>query len=74
VSYDAVSDLCDVKYVDYGGYSTIEAKELRKIRTDFLSLPFQVTAGSGSAKASGREPKSCLGQNFHFKLDSFLVV
>jgi A-kinase anchor protein 1 len=41
VSYDAVSDSCDVKYLDYGGYSTIEAKDLRKIRTDFLKLPFQ---------------------------------
>ena len=42
VFYDAVSDICDVKFLDYGGYSTVEAKELRKIRTDFLKLPFQV--------------------------------
>ena len=42
MSYDAVTDICDVKYLDYGGYSTLEAKELRKIRTDFMKLPFQV--------------------------------
>ena len=44
VSYDAVTDYdgVAVKYLDYGGYSTIEAKELRKIRSDFLKLPFQV--------------------------------
>ncbi len=27
----------------------------------------------GSAKANGREPKSCLGQVFNFKLDRFVM-
>jgi hypothetical protein len=42
VSFDAVTDCCDVKFTDYGGYSTVEARDLRKIRSDFLKLPFQV--------------------------------
>ncbi len=27
--------------------------------------------GAGSAKANGREPKTCLGQVFHYKLGRF---
>jgi len=41
VSYDEIEDVCDIKYLDYGGYDTIQADQLRQIRTDFLSLPFQ---------------------------------
>ncbi len=32
-----------------------------------------VFAGSRSAKANGRDPKSCLGRVFNFKLDSFVM-
>jgi len=41
VYYDDVEDVCDVKYIDYGGYDTVPADSLRQIRTDFLTLPFQ---------------------------------
>lgn len=41
VSYDSESGTCDVKFLDYGGYSTMAASDLRQIRSDFLSLPFQ---------------------------------
>jgi len=41
VSYDEVEDVCDIKYIDYGGYDTVPANQMRQIRTDFLSLPFQ---------------------------------
>lgn len=41
VSYDEVDDTCNVKFVDYGGYDVIPAEQLKQIRTDFLSLPFQ---------------------------------
>ena len=34
--------MCDIKYLDYGGYHSISVDSLRQIRTDFLSLPFQV--------------------------------
>ena len=37
-----MEDVCDVKYIDYGGYDTVPADSLRQIRTDFLTLPFQV--------------------------------
>lgn len=32
---------CDVKFVDYGGYSCIPVASLRQIRSDFMTLPFQ---------------------------------
>jgi len=41
VAYDEETSMCDIKYLDYGGYHTVSAKDLRQIRTDFLSLPFQ---------------------------------
>jgi len=40
-SFDEVEDVCDIKYIDYGGYDTVQANQLKQIRTDFLSLPFQ---------------------------------
>ena len=42
VSYDKETEMCDIKYLDYGGYHSISVHSLRQIRTDFLSLPFQV--------------------------------
>ncbi len=42
MSYDAAEDTCSIKYVDYGGYDVIPTDQLKQIRTDFLSLPFQV--------------------------------
>ena len=42
VAYDEETGACDIKYLDYGGYHSIAATELKQIRTDFLSLPFQV--------------------------------
>jgi len=41
VSVDEASQQCDIKYLDYGGYHTLPIDDLRQIRTDFLSLPFQ---------------------------------
>jgi len=41
VDYDGEEEVCSVKYVDYGGYDTIPVNQLKQIRTDFLSLPFQ---------------------------------
>jgi len=34
-------EYCDVRFVDYGGYSSIEKKQLKQIRADFVTLPFQ---------------------------------
>lgn len=41
VNYDASSDNCYVRFVDYGGYYTFAPSDLKQIRTDFLTLPFQ---------------------------------
>lgn len=41
VAFDQETAMCDIKYLDYGGYHSVSATELRQIRTDFLSLPFQ---------------------------------
>jgi len=35
------TETADVKYLDYGGYTTVPFHSLKQIRTDFLSLPFQ---------------------------------
>lgn len=35
--------VCDIKFVDYGGFMTLPTSELRQIRTDFMMLPFQAT-------------------------------
>nr|CAD7612341.1 unnamed protein product [Timema genevievae] len=43
VSVDEENDTCDVKFVDYGGYQTVENSALRQIRSDFMMLPFQAT-------------------------------
>jgi hypothetical protein len=41
VNFDPDTEMCDIKYLDYGGYHVVPAGELRQIRTDFLTLPFQ---------------------------------
>jgi len=41
VAYEEDTGMCDIKYLDYGGYHSIPATQLKQIRTDFLSLPFQ---------------------------------
>ncbi|XP_013775508.1 A-kinase anchor protein 1, mitochondrial-like [Limulus polyphemus] len=38
--YDGMEE-CDVKFVDYGGYSCLPVASLRQIRSDFMTLPFQ---------------------------------
>jgi len=41
VAVDEETDACDIKFVDYGGYSTVNSSVLRQIRGDFMTLPFQ---------------------------------
>uniref|UniRef100_A0A8R1I621 Tudor domain-containing protein n=1 Tax=Caenorhabditis japonica TaxID=281687 RepID=A0A8R1I621_CAEJA len=43
VQYFEDSDEVFVKFVDYGGYSKMARQDLRQIRTDLMSLPFQST-------------------------------
>ena len=39
--YYEETDECDIKYVDYGGYSRISSRCLKQIRSDFMTLPFE---------------------------------
>ena len=41
VSYNEEKDSCEVKFVDHGGYTTVQVSELRPLRSDFVQLPFQ---------------------------------
>lgn len=41
VEYQADESLCVAKYLDYGGYCQIHTNDLRQIRTDFMTVPFQ---------------------------------
>lgn len=34
---------CVVKFLDYGGFATIARTDMRQIRADFMSVPFQAT-------------------------------
>uniref|UniRef100_A0A1I7U922 Tudor domain-containing protein n=1 Tax=Caenorhabditis tropicalis TaxID=1561998 RepID=A0A1I7U922_9PELO len=43
VQYFEETDEVFVKFVDYGGYSKMARQDLRQIRTDLMSLPFQST-------------------------------
>lgn len=39
--YNEECGLATVKFLDYGGYLTIPANQLRQLRSDFMLLPFQ---------------------------------
>ena len=41
-SFDITEDCCEVKFLDYGGFGTFYVSDLLQIRSDFLTLPFQV--------------------------------
>lgn len=34
---------CEIKFVDYGGFSQVPISSLRQIRSDFMTLPFQAS-------------------------------
>lgn len=40
-AFEASEDSCEVKFLDYGGYGTFYVSDLKQIRSDFLTLPFQ---------------------------------
>jgi len=51
---------CDVKFVDYGGYSRVPIASLRQIRVDFMTLPFQAAeCFLADVKPSSDEGWSC---------------
>lgn len=41
VSVHEETETCNVRFLDYGGYLTLNTSCLRAVRADFLTLPFQ---------------------------------
>lgn len=41
IEYQPNATVCIAKYLDFGGYCEIQTTELRQIRTDFMTVPFQ---------------------------------
>lgn len=41
IDYQPNASVCVAKYLDFGGYCEIKTTELRQIRTDFMTVPFQ---------------------------------
>lgn len=41
VEHQPEDNVCLAKYLDFGGYCQIQSTELRQIRTDFMTVPFQ---------------------------------
>lgn len=41
IGHDSDAQMCVGKYLDYGGYCRLAFTELRQIRTDFMTIPFQ---------------------------------
>lgn len=55
ISNDNETQTCYARYLDYGGYSTISYTDLRQIRTDFMTIPFQaIECVLGNLKPSGK--------------------
>jgi hypothetical protein len=42
LSRDVQAKTCHVKYLDFGGYSTVLWSELKQIHANFMTLPFQI--------------------------------
>lgn len=41
ISHNPDTKVCVIKYLDFGGYTNVNASELRQIHADFMTLPFQ---------------------------------
>lgn len=41
ISHNTQSKTCLVKYLDFGGYLTVNFTELRQIHAEFMTVPFQ---------------------------------
>lgn len=41
ITHNKETETCLVQFLDYGGYGNISINDLRQIRVDYLSVPFQ---------------------------------
>lgn len=56
IEYEPDGTMCVAKYLDFGGYCQIQTTELRQIRTDFMTVPFQaIECVLGDIKPKGGE-------------------
>ncbi|XP_031627994.1 A-kinase anchor protein 1, mitochondrial [Contarinia nasturtii] len=56
IDYTPGATTCVAKYLDFGGYCEIQTTELRQIRTDFMTVPFQaIECLLGDIKPKGGE-------------------
>lgn len=63
MTVDEETNTTEVKFLDYGGYMTVDNSCLRQIRGDFLMLPFQaVECVLANVVPAGKDrPKSAHG-------------
>lgn len=69
VEHLADESLCVAKYLDYGGYCQIHISDLRQIRTDFMTIPFQAIEcflSDIKPKGNKNEKKNRIGHNWSF--------
>lgn len=59
ISHNPETETCLVKYLDYGGYVSVSTHDLRQIRADFMTVPFQaIQVMLGNIKPVGKKPDS----------------
>lgn len=69
ISHNPHTDSVLVKYLDYGGYGSVHAKDLRQIRHDFMTVPFQaVEVLLANIKPSGKFQFILFSLFYFFKL------
>lgn len=57
IDYQPEATFCVAKYLDFGGYCEIQTTELRQIRTDFMTVPFQaIECNLADIKPKGEPP------------------
>lgn len=61
MSFSSDRQTCELKLVDKGGYAVIATSQLRQIRQDFLSLPFQAV----ECYLANIEPRKCQSPLLH---------
>lgn len=60
IDYTPEATVCVAKYLDFGGYCEIQTTELRQIRTDFMTVPFQaIECILGDIKPKGKHSNEC---------------
>lgn len=64
IDHQPDSTHCLAKYLDYGGYCYVQTTDLRQIRTDFMSIPFQaIEAHLSDVKPIGKCMRSRKNQS-----------